>query len=901
MGDSEVRNALARRLQRPVSEGIVVGKPEQVTSKLTATNGSCSESSTMGTMSIDAFGIRVEGFLYKYSSGHLARWQKRFFVLAAGKFSYFKRVPLDRDVPNKSFSVLRIKFVNVKEGPGADDREFSLVFSNGKSYQMRAPTSDEKRKWVHSLRAAIVFMESRPGGVADDEEGGGISDDGVDGMTSINGSVVSETSPRDPHSPCHSSEHKLSSRLHVLLPRRESIAGVIHLAASGLTSLKPTIPGLSPPVQDTSMLEVEVDPDSLDKNFEEWFYFVSEENLIERKVQMSQIIDACQRANNHLWCTLANLPRGTEDLKLEEAIGRAKARMGGDAAVERASIIVEEYLSRISKSVGRALDLRRDGKSSDLPQLMDCVSKIFLSIDKLLPIMPPESRCVCCYCDPSGVAVLKLERANGGRKGLTLPPVACCADKWRKLVRSILQRTGGELEVGLIEDLQHLILSAEDAWNSPSCQQPLSTPHGPCAQQHPLLDDMDIRRISSIVGKQQQGLLPPLKVALTSFGPAFVQAAQAGCLNAASQWMAAYPSSGRLVAEHTSSALVASVNSVWRTFKRQAGAAAERASEEQSKKYTDTTRMSRDELLKRKEIFTDLDHLVAFANESVLISRFCAKTWSNGVTSKFTPEVFLTCMEGLASGFLATAADVCHTIVLLHLSPRIKYDLVKLFSPKCLVAQKQASPMVHGKILADQFVSAVEVCLSITCVRDGVVALIAHALLRAYVAALVKNKPRVKSHKSLPETLREDLDLFRSFMDQTLHVPPSQLSLAFQIAQEIQNLMVERNLSNFSIHFNSIAKLANSKHDAFVAVSSFIKMREHEWSLSTEKKEIAAIVSSMKSVAASESKQPHEDDSVEEALKLADSSDPQVKKGKNGVTIITLQVGDLKAPWKLED
>lgn len=898
MGDSDARNALARRLQRPVSEGIVVGKPEQVASKLTAPTASCSESSTNGTMSIDAISIRVEGFLYKYSSGHLARWQKRFFVLASGKFSYFKRVPLDKDVPNKSFSVLRIKLVNVKEGPSADDREFSLAFSNGKSYQMRAPTSEEKRKWVHSLRGAIAFMESHPGGVPDDEDGGGISDDGFDGMTSINGSVVSETSPRDPQSPCQSSEHKLSSRLHVLLPRRESIAGVIHLAASGLTSLKPSIPGLSSPVQDTSMLEVEVDPDSLDKNFEEWFYFVSEENLIDRKVQMSQIMEACQRANNHLWCTLANLPRGTEDLRLEEAIGRAKARMGGGAAVERASIIVEEYMSRISKSVGRALDLRRDGKSSDLPQLMDCVSRIFLSIDKLLPIMPPETRCVCCYCDPSGVALLKLERAHGGRKGLTLPPVACSGDKWRRLVRSIVQRIGGELEVGLIEDLQHLILSAEDAWNGPSCNQPLSAPHGPCPQQHPLLDDLDIRKISSIVGKQ---LLAPLKVALTSFGPAFVQASQAGCLNAASQWMAAYPSSARLIAEHTSSALVASVNSVWRTFKRQAGVAAERASEEQSKKNTESTRVARDELLKRKEIFTDLDHLVAFANECVLISRFCAKTWSNGVTSKFTPEVFLTCMEGLASGFLATAADVCHTIVLLHLSPRIRYDLIKLLSPKCLVAHKQASPMVHGKILADQFVSAVEVCMSITCVRDGVVALIAPALLRAYVAALVKNKPRVKSHKSLPETLREDLDLFRSFMDQTLHVPPSQLSLPFQIAQEIQNLMVERNRSNFSIHFNSIAKLANSKHDAFVAVSSFIKMREYEWTLSTEKKEIAAIVSSMKSVAASESKQPCEDDSVQEALKHADSSDPQVKKGKNGVTIITLHVGDLKAPWKLED
>jgi hypothetical protein len=392
-----------------------------------------------------------------------------------------------------------------------------------------------------------------------------------------------------------------------------------------------------------------------------------------------------------------------------------------------------------------------------------------------------------------------------------------------------------------------------------------------------------------------------VKVSLTGFAPAFVQAAQATCLNAAIQWMAAYPSSARLVAEHSSSALVASINSVWRTFKRQAGLASERAAEEQFKKYSEATRTCREELLKRRETFTDFSHLVAFANEAVLLSRFCAKTWSNGVSSKFTPDVFLTCMEGLASGFLTTATDVCHSIVLLHLTPRVKFDLVKLFAQKNLIEKKNQTPMIHAKITAEHFISALDNSHAIPCVRDAVVALVAQALLRAYIHALVKNKPRVKALKTLPDMLKADLDLFRSFADKILHIPPSQLSSPFQVAQEMQDLMMEENRSNFSIHFNTIAKLVDSPQDAFIAVSAFLKIREHEWTLSSEKKEIASIVSTMKSTVASGAKKSQDEVADEMEKPATDMHEPQVRKGKNGVITITLSVGDLKAPWRLEE
>jgi hypothetical protein len=159
--------------------------------------------------------------------------------------------------------------------------------------------------------------------------------------------------------------------------------------------------------------------------------------------------------------------------------------------------------------------------------------------------------------------------------------------------------------------------------------------------------------------------------------------------------------------------------------------------------------------------------------------------------------------------------------------------------------------------------------------------------------------PRVKTTKCLPETVKADLDLFRSFVDQTLHIPANQLSLSFQVALEIQDLMVEQNRSNFSIHFNTIAKLSGSKQDAYLAVSAFLKMRENEWTLTSEKKEIVAIVSSMKSIVSMESKTLQED--ADSQKSAADFTEPLVKKSKNGSIVITLHVGDLKALWNLED
>lgn len=896
--------------------------------------------------------VRVEGYLYKYSSGHLARWQKRFFVLESGKLSYFKRSPGDRDVPKKAFSVRRITSVVMKEKVSTDDREFELVFTSGKTYAMRAPTHEDMRKWVSSLRGTMAYLATIPDdGPAD--ANGELSDG--DGMTSTQGSAVSESQRPPPISP-QSSDHKLSSSLRGFIPRRESLSGALHAVGHGISSAahgigRPLGMAQQQPVADSSMLEVEIDPDQLDKHFEEWFFFIPHDSaqsgvhVVHRDVKMSHAIDACNRASAHMWTTLANLPRGS-DVKQEEAIGRARARMGAPAAVDRASIVVEEYMERLVKYAMKSIDLRAaaiphlsHGKTtlglghtapmplpptsivSELPGLMDCVSRIAGAVDKLFvldsaadskpPIADAKSSiadvkptlnslklkpgCVCCYCDPSGVAMLKLERHNGGKKNLVIPPIACSQDRWKKMVRSLLQRIGGELEVGLIEEMQAVIGTADQAWTS-SARLSLPTDEttfGPCPQQHPLMDDMGTK-----------------SALLTSFAPAFIQAAQSKCLNAASQWMAAYPGSARMVSEHASSALVASLNSVWRHYKRAAAETSEIAVAEAAKKYSESMRLSRDDALRSsadglaarrnsaqgtQQMGRDLEHLVAFANECVVISRFAAKTWSNGVTAKFTPDVFLTCMDGLANGFLATASDVCHSIVAMHFYPRVRFDLTKMFNAKQL-AHSVTSPMNHAVILTDQFVASIDVLAPIGCVKEGIVALLGPSLMRAYMAALIKNKPKLKTFKTVPDMLKSDVVVFKDLFAGRLRVASAQLESTLSVMEDILKLIHEKNRVNFSIHFNSTAQLLGSKKDAYIVISGVLKMREHEWNSAADKKDVTNMLASMKTLTLTEKEE--NDEEHEEPAKKEESV---VRKAKNGAVTIALAVGDLKLGWKFEE
>jgi hypothetical protein len=874
MGDSEIRDALARRLNKnSVGTNLPnkTGAPVQSTKGLPPlSNDKSGGGNAVNTSTLSTSGIHAEGFLSKYSSGTFSRWQKRFFVLDGGRLSYYKRLPSEQTSPSKIFGIRKVRAVIDKSA--SDDRDFDLVFTTGKTYSIRAPTAEDAINWVTSLKAAIVQYEMSGDAYGDDGNDGTLSEDA--GMTSMNGSAFSEVSPRQSMFPLSPSKE---SALSALLP-------------SGHMNRKESIQPW-----DTS----DVDMTGLDKNFEEWFYFIPEDDhgRGSTTIKISHVADACNRANSHLWSILGGIAR-TSDLKSpNDVLVKAKARMSAStpAACDKVSILVEEYYTRLGYYVNKALDIRSANGSThndrspstlglgsstqpvaasptELPMLMDCVAKMLCMMERLLPI--PQPHCVCGHCDPSGVNVLKLQRASsGGKKNFTPPSVNCSNEKWRKSLRTILQRLGGEVEVGLIEELQILLQNCEHTWSlSPR------DPHGPSAQNHPLLED--------VIGSS--GL-----VMMTSFSTNFLQMAQNKCINAPQQWMAAYPQCSRLIAEHASSALVAVLNSLWRHFKRRAAVIGDSADVESERKYTETMRANRETLfINGSDQLIDMDHLIAFGNEAVLVSRFCSKTWSNGVSSKFTPDVFITCMDSLAVGYLATAADVAQSIVRIHFYPRLKYDLVKQFSGKTLLVGQ--TPMQYSRALVNQMTNGVDTRYALPCMYEAIVALCAQAIMRAYLPALVKAKPKTKVHKTLPEFLSKELHIYKDVFGREFPQPQIQLdeyTALFDIALRVMN---ESEKLNFTIHFNTLTNALSSPLHAYTIMNGILQIREHEFA--NDKKQIKLMLSSMKEVCSTAATTTCDDD---------DDGSPgvhsQIKLTPNKTTIIILGVGTIRQPWKFEE
>ena len=804
MADNEARDALSRRLKKTLTETSSPGKSmdSPLRSNLISMPGASrfGPSSPVGGKHPPA-DVRVEGFLYKYSSGKFSRWQKRFFILEAGKFCYYKKLLNDRDPcqPRKAFSVRRVRSVLPKDPKSVG--EFDLIFTNGNTYQMKAPTSEDMRKWVSSFQAAIVYCQANPDFNPRDD---GHSDFGD---ASVGSGAVSESSPSS-----------FVQNLHAFSSSRRD---------STVSSVTATSPHHHAPTL------LELDTDSVDKNFEEWFYFLpppteKSQVLVHREIRITHVVDACNRASSSLWSLL------------------------GPRVSPNSAQIVDEYMIRLFKFVGKCLDARsafaHSGSSSELVALMDCIVRINVALDKFFtvdvlplgrpPTAPVLTKCVCCYCDPSGVGLLK-------RKSPTPSCPCSTSDKWRKSLRSILQRLGSELEVGLIEEVQVIIGMCEVAWTSPPCATSSSgdTVYGPCVQTHPLLEDSG-------------------HVLLTSFTPTFLQTVQTKCLNASLQAMAAYPLAARLVAEHVASATIACVNSVSRQFKR--NAAAEYTKHSTRRGSTASNSSGTDESV-------SLENLVAFANECVLMSVFCSSTWRKN-SAKFVPEIFQTCMEGLSSAFLQTSCDVCHSIVQIHLSPCVKYDMYKCWSPKILSIAK-TSPMNVCKTFVDVWIGDLKKMSALECVVDACKSLSAEVAVRGYVCGLVRQKPRMKTFKTIPELLTKDIDIFQEFFGSS------------RILVELGKVVCERNRINFSVSFNAIARILGSAAHAHTILTAVTKMREHEFASSADKKDVASMLSAMKQ-------------SVIEFEPTPETGDTSTAP-KNG--IIKLQVGKLKTPWSFDD
>jgi hypothetical protein len=510
------------------------------------------------------------------------------------------------------------------------------------------------------------------------------------------------------------------------------------------------------------------------------------------------------------------------------------------------------------------------------------------------------------------------------------------------------------MEVGLIEELQGVVGSADFVWDMPPSNQSSTTTvpnytvggrvsltdifrgqHGPSPQSHPLLDDLKPNRNMSL---------------MTSFSPSFVQVAQSKCINASQQWMAAYPQAARLIGEHSSSALVASMNSVCRQFKRRCLSTNEAANEELTRKYTESIRHNRDTVLKmliadhaqngqyiqsvasvgerssaghrsssghndatnnvqhhahdHHSVHPSLEQMVSFANECILISRFCAKTWSNGVQSKYMPEIFQTCMEGLSMAFLTAASDMCQSIVKIHLLPSLRFDMMKYFNVKTL-SKSTTSPMENCKAFIQQLFVAIDSLYVLPCVREGIVYVTAQSVFRAYLPGLIKNRPRLKTFKTLPELIQHDIAIYTDWFRTDMHVSTEALVVNTQLVEEIVKMLLDKNPFNFTIHFNTVSKITGSMHAAYHVVHGVLKMKEHEISSSREKKDVTNMLNSMKQSAlkngSDDTEYYVESDDVSTAVDGGSSSDTQVSKKSNKSAVIHLNVGQIKYPWKFDD
>jgi hypothetical protein len=249
-------------------------------------------------------------------------------------------------------------------------------------------------------------------------------------------------------------------------------------------------------------------------------------------------------------------------------------------------------------------------------------------------------------------------------------------------------------------------------------------------------------------------------------------------------------------------------------------------------------------------------------------------------------------MDGLSSGLLATAVDVCHSIVCLHFAPRVKFDLNKMFHAKNL-AHSHSTPMAHGRVITEQFVASLDVLSPLACVREAVVALLGPALMRGYMGALFRNKPKLKTFKTVPEMVKGDVELFKETFSSFYKVASGPLEATMKVVEELVGVLNERNRLNYSIHFNVLAKLINSRAQALVVIQNITKMREHEWPSSNDKKDILNMLNHIKGEAQDE----HEEDDHTEKPKI----ESVIKKGPKGTVLVSLGVGVLKLKWKFDD
>jgi hypothetical protein len=674
--------------------------------------------------------VKCEGYLSKFSSGSLTgRWQKRFFVLSNGRLGYFKKAPGPVEshmaVPDKSFSLRKVKEI-ISNGSGANDREFTIKLGDS-SYQLKASTASDMRKWVSALNTALAQKDSlRNHGDGDEES----SSSAVD-LASVSNSVSSQASDST----------ILNEDIQAYLHQQRQMVQASAAARK----------------QDT-VWEVEVDPDELDRSFIEWFDFTDSDDI----KQMSQkLIKGISISLSHLYSTVASEVFDAQVLDVKSQLKRAKSTVQSlrrstqqkeadsvDPIRTQLNSILMEYVSRIINELVRFLNLRkdiRDASNGDLEsgleliEIVDCVCLMMMDLSSLTVA---KTDCSCACCCPN---------AGDGE--------SCTAsDRWKKSLRNILQRLGSELEVTLIERIQDQILSWEVTWEAEQ---------GTCA---------------TAPNKSSHALFGTrLSVWLTGWSSELISTCEKeglGILKDDSRIRYCR----RFVSELVASVLIAVLNSAWRQFKRkllrtQSFAETWKETLRQIAHIRETNTgfwsvfSSQHHELERLEHSTPpeeeftlaLPNLVAFGNEAILLSSFLSETLPEQLP--FAPKIWSSCFEGLASTFQNTAIEVAGLVVHFHFIEKHSLDMVSAF--KTIQTDSKRTPMIVARDATEKFASELVPFGTHPALKGHIVNLLPSAVIQVYVTGLLKIRPKLKQIKNLLTIFEADLVIFKSLFSET--------------------------------------------------------------------------------------------------------------------------------------
>ena len=722
--------------------------------------------------------IQCEGFLSKFSSGSLTgRWQRRYFVLENGRLGYYKKQPDSREntKPDKSFSLAKLKAVFTKEPTPPGEREFSIQLGDI-VYQLKASTPSDMRKWVSVLSIALAHKDSfqSTGDVGDGAESSAAD------MISVSNSVSSVASDGT----------LISEEIQAYIQQQRQQAAA---AAK----------------QHETVWEIDIDPDQLDSLFEQWCgSTTADTSRLTMKELSNRLVAGLSKSLSHMLCTISGELYDPQVVDIPGHFYRAKSavtavkrsafekenaasnRKGEDPIRLQLNAVFMEYVPRQISTISKFVDVRNIRKfpaledesvatseltiteddwsgRHDLVPIINIVSLIMSSMSSLYLVGGNNSKsapsdCMCAYCDPTG------ER----RASSTSPPSDTCQanERWRKLVRTCLQRICSELEIGLIEDIQADMYDIESAWEGDA-----DSGRGPKKVSHPLFGN-------------RTGIW------LSAWSPHFIflceQKATGLLKNDGPKSDVEY--CRRLISEILASVLVAVLNCAWRNFKRESlriGSFAEERKEVLRKVAllqsqntgfwsvftAQQTLQQIAEISKVPEGFANtlsMTHMISFTNECVLLSTFLAESIEDSLPH--IPKIFASCFEGLSGTFANTAIEICRHLVHFHYTEKVIADVDKAFqlikAAPANIDLVRSTPMITIRDSVDKFMNELIPLGAHPSLKGYCVPHLAYAAINVYTQSLLKSKIKLKSNKIVLPVVSGDMIIFKSlFSEQRFH------------------------------------------------------------------------------------------------------------------------------------